>query len=475
MIKRILVVGLLLIVAAAAFTQEDNGFAVTGDLTTIYTIGNASEEDQAIGSGKGNGAYEEQRNGFYTNANIYVWYKPVEFLEGYVKLASTHRPGSLYMPLQLEYYGQSDFSPALDTIYGKAGIFKALGLALPVELNLKAGKYKTEASYFGKVSRYETESVLYMLKTATTYNYEIEAVYKSTVNDAPFQVTGAFTTNYRFDEATARLYDLDGSVSDHGSPVVSEYAPQIYGSLKLHEFAAGPGNLQGEVLYALNGADIYSGNSAGADFRYTLKINDAFSVPVGLGVGYYEKNIDVLSGTASTLSDRRTTDFRDTLALGLGAGARYNADPIAIDGNLGFSFHSIEHIYREPLTLLSASLDVQCTLSNRYFLGGGVILGSLGEAEWKTKDGVSEKTNGGKVFERTFSLVENIGYEVYAGLKLFKNSRFVIGFNQNKGIAMNRSLESKEEGQIKYKQKGTDGTDEKYEVSGLYFKFILYW
>jgi hypothetical protein len=475
MIKRILIAGLLLIVTTAAFAQEDNGFVVTGDLTTIYAIGNASEEDQAVGSGKGNGAYEEQRNGFYTNANIYIWYKPVEFLEGYIKLASTHRPGSLYMPLQLEYYGQSDFSPTLDTVYGKAGIFKALGLDLPIELNVKMGKYKTESSYFGKVSRYETESVLYMLKTATTYNYEIEALYRNTFNDAPFRVTGAFTTNYRFDEATARLYDLDGSVSDHGSPVVSEYAPQIYGTLKLHEFAVGSGNLQGEAIYALNGADIYSGNSTGADFRYTLRLNNMFSVPIGLAVGYYEKNIDILSGTASTASDRRTTDFRDTFALGFVTGARYNADPIALDGNLGFSFHSIEHIYREPLTILSASLDVQCTFSNRYFLGGGVILGSLSEATWKTKDGVSEKTNGGKVFEHIFSPAENIGYEVYAGLKLFKNSRFVIGFNQNKGIAMNHSLESKEEGQIKYKQKGTDSTDEKYEVSGLYFKFVLYW
>jgi hypothetical protein len=474
MIKRIFVVGLLLI-AAAVFAQEDMGFMVTGDLTTIYTLGNASEEDQAIGSGKGNGVYEEQRNGFYTNANIYVRYKPAEFLEGYVKLASTHRPGSLYMPLQLEYYGQSDFSPALDTIYGKAGVFKALGLDLPVELNLKAGKYKTEASYFGKVSRYETESVLYMLKTATTYNYEMEALYTGSFNNAPFRVTGAFTTNYRFDEATARLYDLDGSVSDHGSPVVSEYAPQLYGSLKLHDFALGSGNLQGEALYALNGADIYSGNSVGADFCYTLKLSDLFSVPIGLAAGYYEKNIDVLSDTASTASDRRTTDFRDTFALGLAAGVRYNAAPIAVDGNLGFSFHSIEHIYREPLTILSASFDVQCVFSDRYFLGGGLMLGALSETTWKTKDGVSEKTNGGKVFEHTFSPAENIGYEVYAGLKLLKNSRFVIGFNQNKGIAMNYSLESKEEGQIKYKQMGTDSTSEKYEVSGLYFKFILYW
>ncbi|MDR0878729.1 MAG: hypothetical protein LBN21_11800 [Treponema sp.] len=474
MIKRLFVICLLLI-TAAVFAQEKNSFAVSGDLTTIYTMGNASEEDQAIGSGKGNGAYEEQRNGFYTNANILVWYKPVEFLEGYVKLASTHRPGSLYVPLQLEYYGQSDFSLTLDTVYGKAGIFKALNLDIPVDLNLKMGKFKNEVSYFGKVSRYETESVLYMLKTANTYNYEIEAAYNNIINDKPFRITGAFSTNYRFDEATPRLYDVDGSVSDHGGPVVSEYAPQLYASLKLQNFAAGPGNLQGGVIYALNGADIYSGNSAGADLRYTLNLNDTFSIPIGLGIGYYEKNIDVLSGTASAASDRRTTDFRDTFAIGFGAGARYKADSLAIDGNLGFSSYSIKHIYREPLAILSASLDVQLTFLDCYILGGGLILGSLGEAEWKTKEGVNEKTNGGKIFEHTFSPAENIGYEVYAGLKLYNNCRFIIGFNQNKGIAMNYSLESKGEGQIKYRQLGTDNTDEKYEASGLYLKFALYW
>jgi hypothetical protein len=481
MIKRMMITGLLLISLTAAVTAQANPgeiFKVTGDLTTIYTFGNANEAEQSIGSSAAAGIYDEKRNGFYTSANAYLLFSPASFIDGYLKLSATSRPGSLYLPLQLESYGKSDFTVSFDSVYGRLKVLEALLPDLPVDLNLKAGKYKTEPSYFGKVSKYETESVLYMVKTANTFNYEAEVIYDNENASNPLRLSGAFTTNYLFDEAVQRLYDVDGSVSDHGLPVVSEYAGQLYGSLKLHNLNLGPGQFQAEALYALNGADIYSGNSGGADFRYTIDIvPGTIRAPIGLGFAMYEKNIDALSGTSGTetglgLGIRNTTDFRTTIAGGVGVGLRYTADPLVLDVNLGGSLYSIEHFYRDPLNVFSLSLDTQFTYNNRFFAGAGFIAGTLADATWETSQGKNEPGVLGGAYKHVFSFANNVGYEVYAGIKFYNNSRFIIGFNQNKGLAMNRSLESKEEGQIKYRQKNTD---DEYEVSGLYFKFVFSW
>jgi hypothetical protein len=476
--KRILIAGLLLIsltVAVTAQAKPGEIFSVGGDLTTIYTLGNANKAEQKMGTGSAPGMYDDKRNGFYTSANAYLLFSPVSFIDGYLKISAASRPGSFYLPLQLEYYGKSDFAVSFDSVYGRFKIFEALLPDLPVDLNLKAGKYKTEPSYFGRVSKYETESVLYMVKTANTFNYEAETIYDNGNESNPLRLSAALTTNYLFDEAIQRLYDVDGSASDHGTPAVGEYASQIYGSLKLHNLNLGPGQLRAEALYAMNGADIYSGNAGGVDFRYTLDIvPDTISVPVGLGFAVYEKNIDALSGTSGTetglgLGVRNTTDFRTTLGGGFGVGLRYTADPLALDVNLGGALYSIEHIYRDPLSIFSLSLDTQCTYDNRFFVGAGFIAGTLTDAVWETAEG---KTESAGAYKHVFSFANNLGYEVYAGIKLHNTSRFVVGFNQNKGLAMNRSLESKEEGQIKYRQK--DSTDE-YEAGGLYIKFVFAW
>jgi hypothetical protein len=393
-------------------------------------------------------------------------------VEGYTKIAATHRPGSLYVPLQLEYYGASDFAVSFDTLYGKISVLEAFSLTSPVNISLKAGRFKTESSYFGRISKFETESVLYMLKTATTYNYEIEADFRSALADGPFRMSAAFTSNFKFDEATPRLYDLDGTVSAHGQPVLGEYAPQLYASLKLHELNfLGNSKVAAELLWALNGANIYSGHSVGGSLRYTFTvIPDTLTIPVGVSLGWYQKNIDILSGTADTAQDRATTDMRETLGFGYAAGARFTSGPIAADMNIAGAVSSIGHIYRDTLTIPSLSLDAQFTYNNTFFVGGGVILGTLADAEWKTSDSVSPALDGGG-YKHTFSLAENLGYEVYGGIKFLSNCRVIIGFNQNKGLAMNYTLESRADGQIKYKQADTAVGDRMLETGGLFIKF----
>jgi hypothetical protein len=466
MIKKIGIIGALVLTAAPVWAQSE-AFSLSGDLTTIYTLGNA-ETEQAIGGGKGDGAYEGEKNGHYISGNIIISYKPVPFLEGYFKITATGRSGSFYEPLQLEALGKSEFGVSFDSVYGKASVFDALSLDLPVQALLKAGKYKTESSYFGRVSKYETESVLYMLKTANAYNYELELQYLHD-QEKPL-ISGAFTSNFKFDEAVPRLYDVDGSVSSHGEPVLGKYAPSLFASLKLHDIAVAGNPLSAEALYAMNGAGIYSGNSMGFAARYTVGAASSLSVPVGFSVGWFEKNIDVLSGTASAAQASATTNFRNTLAAGFGAGLRVAAGDIEASANLAGAYYGVQHIYRDPLSIISLSLDAQCVYRNRFLLGAGFVAGTLTDALWQTSPGVSSDRDN---YSNTFTFAENYGFEVYAGIKFMNNGRFIVGFNTNKGLAMNATLESRADGQIKYKQLDASGPNALLETGGLFLKVVV--
>jgi hypothetical protein len=470
--KQMILAGLLLTAALAAAQVK-----ISGDLTALFTLGNA-EENQMVPTGTGNGVYEDQKNGIYTAANVYIAFTPASFFEGYVKITATKRPGSLYVPLQLENYGASDFSVSFDTVYGKVNMLDALFIEnFPVDFFFKAGKFKTEAASFQNISKYKTESVLYMLKTANTFNYEVEAVQSYIWPTwRKHRLSLLLTSSMLFDEAIHRLYDQDGSVAQHGAQVLGEYAPQFLASARLQDFKFIPGRLSLEGTYGYNAAGLYSGHSAGLSGRFDLSIKpDTLTVPFGLAAVYYQKNIDALSGTAGTETANNTTGLRDTVQAGVSSGIRYTSFFMsALEANLAASYSQINHIYRDPLTLISASVDVQYIHRNRYFVGAGFVAGTLTDAEWKTKTDVTPANDGGG-YDHTFTFKENFGYEVYGGIKFANTCRLLIGFNENKGLAMNRTLESRADGQIKYKQPDTAASDQVYETSGLFVKFTMNW
>jgi len=116
-------------------------------------------------------------------------------------------------------------------------------------------------------------------------------------------------------------------------------------------------------------------------------------------------------------------------------------------------------------------VDTIFTLQNRYFLGGGFFAGTLTDAEWKTRDDVEKED-----YNHTFTFANNIGYEVYAGINFGgSGGKFVIGFNQNKGLSLNHILEARPEGQMKYKQENSEWTfsNRLVEAGGLFFKFFF--
>ena len=471
--KKLIIACVVLAVVVFQAAAQDNEAKVTisGDLTTIYTIGNAKETQKfpepVAGAYGGDPNKAAKKNGFFTATNLIANLHPFSWLDGYFKLYAINRPGSVYFPLQMENTDPKDFTADLtvDSVYAKASVFQAFNLNLPFDLYLKAGKFKAQASAFGVVSKYSTEQILYLMTIKNDFTYEMGAYI-----NAPVNLTASFAVNYRLDEATQRYYDEDG-MENHGIPVPDKYAPQIFTGLKLQGFEIPMGTLSAEIVYGNNVSNIYSGNAFGFSALYALAINDNIKVPIGLLVSYYEKNIDMLANAAVVPEKGdNTMNFRDSVSFGLGAGLRFGSDLIDLDFNLAGTYNSIKHYYRNDLGIMKLSVDTMFTFSKNYFIGAGIIIGTLSDVNWKTRSGADATKD---EYDHTFTPEENLGYEVYAGINLSKAGKFVIGFNQNKGLSLNNMLEAKVEGQMKYKQLDTEWKDRLIEAGGLYFKFAV--
>jgi len=463
-----------------AAAQNSDIVSLSGDFTTIYTLGNASEEMKipdatAVGAYFSSPTVPAKKNGFYTVANLYTTFKPFPWLEAYFKLYAIDRPGSLYLPLELEPNAVKSLvnDLSLDSVYGRVSVFEAINLNLPVELFLKAGRYKAQASHFGQVSKYYTEQLLYLQNTKTDLTYEIGVGFESP------NITISAATNYLLDESVQRYYDEDGML-DHGNLVLNKYAPQIIAMAKLANMEiAEKDKLSAELLYGYNVAGIYSGHSAGFSGRYTLnEVTAGLSIPIGLSFVLYEKNIDLLGRSSvlpSTATGKGSMDFRTSWSVGLGTGIAYSQpDLFDLDFNLAGTFNMIKHYYRTDLPVVQLSVDTLFTLKKYFFVGGGFYAGTLMDAEWKTRDETAARSK--EDFNHTFTFANNLGYEVYAGVNFGDTGgKFVVGFNQNKGLSLNHMLEAKPEGQMKYKQEGTEWnfSDKLVEAGGLYFKFLF--
>jgi hypothetical protein len=457
--------------------EEGAALVLSGSLSSLYTIGFA-ENDQKLLSGSGDGLAESKQNGFYTALNFSVLYKPVSFIELNLTMLARIRPGSPYIPMQMENAEVDNFSFDLYSGYGRINIIKGLQFDLPLDVYLKAGKFNTAPSNFQTVSQFGTESVLSKLRTKNTFAGQVEISLPLPVADS---LSLTATANHQFGEELSELYDSDGSVASKGDPVLDSYALPLHVALKLNKLNLIPlGPLSAEFVYALNAEHIYSGQNFGASLGADLKLADFLTLPVGVGVAFYEKNIDAL---ASTAVEKRwsglfpyegdTTGFRGTLRIGGGTGAKVDLPDLELKGalNLGFAWSQIAHIYRETMNVPSLSVDLRVGFQNRYFLGGGFIAGILNEQEWKTKEGVNSSADN---FTHVFTFKENTGWEVFGGLQ-FNKSKFVLGYNNNRGLALNYAIEALEDSQYKYRQSGSISADGLLERGGVFIKFVTAW
>lgn len=470
--------------------EGENGprLQFTGELTGMYTLGQ-EEDNQMITPSNlvdPSGIYdnlEEGKNGYYTKMDFSLLYSPFSFVDVFVKFYARYRSGSPYIPLQLIEADKDRFDLSFDSAWGRVNAVKGLGFDIPLDVFIKAGKFDSAPASFQNVSRYGAESVMGKIRTKNTYAVQLEAVYPLSFAES-VSLTGA--TYQKFNEGITPLYDTDGSLGYHGQPGQEDkYDIPVFAAIRFRNIATSFGPVNAEALYAYNAEGIYSGHNFGVDGGWEIKIpgNNNLSIPLGFGIAMLEKNIDPLAGTAlgrsnknalaSHENDFNTISFRRSLRFGFGIGARYSfSDDLQAECNAGFSYTQAAHIYRETININSLSLDLRVMYDERYFLGGGIYLGALGETEWKTKAGIPSQYESG--YSHIFTAAENMGLEIYGGLN-FKIARFVLGYNINKGISMNYGLESIPDGQIKYKQKDTIQQDDLYESGGFFTKLIISW
>jgi len=505
--KRILVFALLAFGAAALYAQVDvlggNGgegprLVLSGELLGMYTLGFADGNQLVVVTdpmARPVGIFDDiynGRNGFMTRMDFSLRFLPVSWVDLYVQFRARSRPGNPYIPLTLEAAGADDFALSFEQAWGRINIVEGLGFYAPFGLYIQGGLFDSGPASFQRVTRFGAENVMSRIRTKTVPGVRLEGVFR-----VPFaqsvSVMGA--THQRLNEAIPPLFDVDGDVGNHGQPPVDElYALPLFAALQVRGINTGIGPAYVEAVYALNAEGIFSGHNFGIDGRLDLNVPgvDGMVVPIGLGLALLEKNIDPMARAAhahdndNALSNRpyshllpgrnynfATVSFRRSLRFGAGVGLRWSPDPVlATEFNLGYSYSQIAHIYRDTLAFSSLSFDVRVTYGGRFFVGGGVFLGTLGDVEWRTSDGVDENREAG--FSHVFRLAENMGFEVHAGLQM-GGSRFVLGYNVNRGLSMNHGIEAMSDAQIIFRQRGSAVADDLFETGGFFAKLVVSW
>ncbi len=453
---------------------------ITGDTTAFFAYGIA-ETENILPDTFGVGVYDEIRNGYYINNEIRLSGGFEQRYDYYAQITTTSRTGSPYLPLQLEDQGEGDFSVRLDNLWMRIHLSRLLFPHLSigggeVTFQTRMGKYRISAPDT-TVSDFGLESVQGMIKTANASALSLEASYRfSDPGQSYFGTRSTIDlelgTAGVFDDAIQRLYDEDGGMGNHGQPVVGEYAPQLIARLGLNNYVLPFGRTSIGLAYAVNGAGIYSGHSFGGSAVLDIDVMpNTITVPISAGAAYYEKNIDALAGFAGLDTGANTTGIRDTLRVGSAIGIRHirsggaflRGPMVLAEATVSGSYSRVSHIYRDPVEVMNLGIDGRYNLPSNLFVGGGLMVGTLTDAVWRTSEGVVEES-----FYREYSPADHLGYELYGGVDIVGSARFIVGYAHMKGLSMNYGLESIPGGMVKYRQSGTAVADMLWETRSIY-------
>jgi len=483
---------------------EGPRLVLSGEFLGMYTFGFASD-DQVLGLPETplgqmqapHGIFDNEnngRNGHITRMDFSMMLSPVSWADLFVQFRARSRVGNPYIPLMLGADSADDFNLSFENAWGRVNLINSLGLEMPLDVFIQAGLFSTAPASFQRVTRFDTENVMSRLRLASDPALQLEGVFRGLEFAESASLTIA--SSQRFNEAITPIFDGDGVGGLHGEATAEEiYALPLFVAARIRNIATPVGGLSAELVYALNADGIFSGHNFGANARFDLAL-PGMIVPIGLAVGLTEKNIDSMARAAHGLpatspsntlflgsginenhleSYLSTVSFRRSLRLGFGAGLRFRpTDTVSTEFNLGFSYSQIAHIYRETLALNSASADMRVTFVDRFFLGGGIFLGTLMDATWRSSAEVDGVTNPEAGFERVFTLAENMGFEAHFGIHMGQ-SRFVIGYNMNRGLSMGHGIETMSEAQIITLQPGSSIGDNLFQTGGLFTKIVIRW
>jgi len=462
---------------------SNNTQAGSGNAPGIFFPNSQTGDNAAVGTGK---------NGYYNNFDLVLLVSPISYVELYAKFKTRYQSGSPYLPFQLDSASNEKYEIKTDAAWARADVLGMFNLNIPLTLWLKVGKFNSSASHFNRVTNFGVDSVLTPMQTGTNQSFQIELAY-----DVP--VVGpmalSFTMPLRLNEQLKEFYDQDSKDTplNHFNETGRFAEMPIHLSLKMRNMDFSFMTMQIELLYALNGLNIRSGHSMGLGLGAKVKALDNLTIPIGLGVAFTEKNIDPFTGSSIENSgyesfylsngyskaDSYTLGLRQTVRTGIGVGVEYTLEDILkLNFNFGFTYSQIAHIYRDTLSLFSASIDFQTVFIGQVILGGGVVFGSLGNAEWKVKDDLIQRRPGVDLEDREmflghkFGLLDNIGFEIYTGLQM-QNARFILGYNMNRGISMGNYIEALPDAQNKYRQADTSYDDGMFQRGGVFVKLVI--
>ena len=508
--KKIFVLVLLAFAVSTLHAQVDvmggegNGgprLTLSGELMGMFTLGFADEDQLVVPTAGTNpagvftraGYADGERNGFMTRMDFGIRFVPVSWIDLYVQFRTRSRPGNPYIPLMLEAASADDFDLSFEHAWGRINLIDALRFDAPLDLYLRAGLFDTAPASFQRVTRLGTENVMNRIRTKNIQALQLEGVFQ-----VPFaeSVSVMAATPMRINESIRMLFDVDGDQARHGQVVGDEFDRQhdisLFAAAQVRGVNTPLGPVFVEAVYGLNAENIFSGHNFGVNCRWDMNVTDGVVVPLGLGLALLEKNIDPMARAGhglgnvngifnndsaypiSSIHNLSTVSFRRSLRLGVGAGLRmYILPELGLEANVGFSYSQIAHIYRDTITLNSASFDMRLTFDNRFFVGGGIFMGTLTEVEWRTS--ADADVNFERDFLQMFRPVENMGFEVHAGLSLGGGSRLVFGYNMNRGLSMNHGIESMSDAQMIFRQRGSAVADDLFETGGFFTKLVISW
>lgn len=416
--KKIMTACLLAALAALTAWAQSAPAAPTasfgGSLDAIQTLG-TGDADEVLG-------VEPATNTRYIDARLKFVGKPADYasVTMVARARSYDAPGT-YMPAAIKPAAKDQVTDTVtkgafdwEFLYAEVDTIGALGLDAPAKAKLIFGKIDYTSKNYLRTTGTGMECVMSPIRSGDAVNLGLEVSLKN----APFTFVAFSRAN--IDEAVEELDSDDVATGDT--------VPALYFAGRVEKMDLGFGTLSAEAAYAMNTRKINAGSAFGASAQLSIPLSEALTVPVGLGVAYSEKNIDMLV-------DESSKGFRETVRVGFATGVTYKAgEAMTIALNLGGSYNVIKHATFDDMSIAQVAFDAKVTRGS-LFGGAGVAFGTLADVD---------------VGPTEYTLENSLGLEAYVGISPAKFLTVSAGYARYSGLSARYGIENKADASYKF-------------------------